>query len=225
MGGTLLRVYPLKRYFSNEFADSLTEEQAGAYLHLELAEWGRIERQEPRLEKQRYFKIPGGPKIPEPRKMDIEHEWSRAFIKSAFYNLCCLATYGETIEELVYTANQSRSSQHCTIPQLKSLKRLVSFSKSFILAEWVQRMIFKAISNEDHRFFQYLSKALVRDTAAPRFHTAKTWLGTVLLWYLGGKDIRPRQKFLQLLQDKGILPHTFDEFSFRAMLYNLGLTK
>ncbi|MCH9032334.1 MAG: hypothetical protein IIB00_08765 [candidate division Zixibacteria bacterium] len=157
--------------------------------------------------------------------MDSEHEWSRAFVKSAFYNLCCLATYGKTIEELIFDSNQSRLSPHCSIPQLKSFAKLMSFNKSFLLAEWVQRMIFKAISNDDKRFFQYLSKALVKDAAKLRFITAKVWLGTALLWYLGGKDIRPRQKFLQLLQNKEIISRRYDELSFRAMLGNLGLTK
>lgn len=226
MGGTALRVNPLKRYFPNKFAESLTEEKAGAYLHLQLTEWGRIERKRLRLKKQKYFQVPeGGPRVPIPREMDKKHNWSRAFVRSAFYNLCCLATYGKTIEELVFTINESRSSRHCTVPQLKALQRLISFSKSFLLAEWVQRMILKAISNEDDRFFLYLAKALVKDAAKPRFHTARQWLGTAVLWYLGGKDIHPRQEFVKFLKDKKILPNSIDETSFRAMLGNLGLTR
>ena len=219
----MFRIFPLKRYFSKEFADTLTQETAGSLLHVELRRWGEVEQTPAVFGEQRFYEIPDGPTLPIPREIDPDHNWSEGIIMSAFYNLCCLATYGQTIEELVYEANKSHHSRYCSDVQLKALEKLISFSSAFLLAEWVQRMIFKAISNNDHRFFVHYARAIRKNSAQVRFGTARQWLGTSLLWYLGG-DKLPRKEFKWTLIDLGVVSNKMSDSSFRGMLANLGLT-
>lgn len=85
-------------------------------------------------------------------------------------------------------------------------------------------MVERAICNRDKKFFTRLSNAIKRDLMNRQTQTAKQWLLVTLLWFLGGKDIKPQRKFLQLLKKEKILLAATTEASFNFTLYAIGLT-
>lgn len=232
-GGINYKIWPFEQYFSMKFVNTLNENKAKTHFRHQLERWGEIEQNPPIFEKPQYFQIPGGPKLQRPPRTDSDHEWAFKFVFNSFYNLCCLARYNVTIEELIFIANKYRLSHNVSKQELDEInaqalgafRKLISLSNSFLLAKWVQKMIYKAIANNDKQFFHYLSLDLEKDTSFEKYDTARAWLGTILLWYLGGKDIRPRKMFMAILQEKTILSKDMTWESFKAMLSNLGLTK
>jgi len=222
--GSMFLIEPFQHYFPTGFVDKLTEEEARIMLHKSLLEWGKIEQQEHEVE-IRYLELPDGRQIPDPRFKDPKVRWSRSFILTAYYDLCCLATHKKSIEELIYIANKYRNREPEGDDDIKAFYKLVGISKSFLLAEWTHGIISRAVSKRDEEFFKGLCKWLKEDTSTKRFDTARIWLGTTLLWYLGGKDITPRRNFMLLLRKKGIISSQLDELSFNAMLSKLRLLR
>lgn len=147
----------------------------------------------------------------------------------AHFNLYCLATHRKTIEELAlgayaYCSKTEKHTKEFDEAARRDLWRLISLSNSFLLAEWVQDMVERAICNRDKKFFTRLSNAIKRDLMDRQTQTAKQWLLVTLLWFLGGRDIKPQRKFLQLLKKEKILPAATTEASFNVSLYAIGLT-
>lgn len=223
-GGSWFLVDPFRQFFTLEFANSLTKDSASTIFHLNMAKWGQIERNEHEKEIIKYFESPDGAKFPITQFKESEVRWAREFIISAFYNLCCLASRKKTIEEFIFIANQSPVDIN---PEEinKGFLELIGISNSFLTAEWAKEIIQRAVSNRDSGFFRDLSKCLEKDIAPKSFDTARTWLGTTMLWYLGGKDIKPRREFMLVLRKKGILSPQTEETSFNAELYKLHLIK
>lgn len=161
------------------------------------------------------------------------------FIVGAYWNLCSVVTHRQTIEELIYQAagykkdhRRVKGGRIIQLPKrreeaIKAIRKLLSLSNSFMLAEWMQEFIFKAIANSDKEFFEAYSRGIKEDIPESRKDTVKTWLPTVMLWYLGGSEIKPRRKFKELLQQRNMLSptlHLSDE-TFRSALANFGLTR
>lgn len=224
-GGTAFRIQPFQPYFSHKFMKEIDSKDALLGLHNAMARWGKIEQTEARLGKQKFLKVRSGLRIPVPREVDEDHEWSMQMIFFAFYNLCCLSIYGKTIEELVLEVREHKQFLLAPKAVKTAVRRLVSLSKSFLLAEWMQELISKAISNDDHALLETISRALLRDAIGQNYPTANQWLGTLMLWYLGGYKMRPRREFLHLLKQKKIVSAGLEELSFLAMLHKLGITK
>lgn len=224
MRGSMFLIEPFEQFFSFEFADSLTKNDAKTHFHRRLDRWGQIERVEhpPDI---RIETLSDGTEIQFSEFNNPELKRSRLFILSSFYNLCCLGSHHVTIEELIFEAVQYRNEIPATNSSRIAFLNLVGISRSFLLAEWGQDIMRRAISNDDDKLFQKLSCWINEDTTRKRFDTAKTWLGTTLLWYLGGKDLHPRSEFMALLQQKGVLSSHMAEDSFRGMLSLLGLLK
>jgi hypothetical protein len=97
-------------------------------------------------------------------------------------------------------------------------------SKTFLLAEWVQDMIERAIANRDVAFFKVLSNAVTEDIMVDTSVAAREWLVVILLWFLGGREYDTRRLFLYNLQRRRLLPHYITEESLNAELRRLGLT-
>ncbi len=231
-GGTVFYIHPFQGFFSKQFADELTEKTVRSRLHRQLEDWGRFAQQVPLFHENHPFHDPKDPTSLKPVLMLTEeakkYYW---FIIGAYYNLCCLSTYKQTIEELVLAVNQYLRRDMPTMPDstkeraYEAFRKLLSVSNSFLLAEWTQELIHKAVSNRDQDFFVLMSKALTCDMPSEHYYVARQWLGTALLWYLGGKDIKPRRRFLRFLKDKSIIPEQKEEEPFNADLSKLGLTK
>lgn len=222
-GGSMFLIEPFNQFFSLEFANSLTIESAHDIFHLDMAKWGRIEQNEHEREIIDYYELPNGKKYPITQFKDLDVRWARNFIISAFYNLCCLASRKKTIEEFIFVANQSPADNN---PEEinKAFFELIGISNSFLTTEWTKEIILRAISNRDSGFFKDLSKCLNKDIAPETFDTARTWLGTTMLWYLGGKDMK-RRDFMLLLRTKDVLSPQVEELSFNSQLSKLRLIK
>lgn len=133
------------------------------------------------------------------------------FMLRAHFNLYCLATHRKTIEELAlgayaYCSKTERHTKEFDEAARRDLWRLLSLSNSFLLAQWVQDMVERAVSNRDKAFFTRMSNAIQRDLMDRQTGTAKQWLLVTLLWYLGGRNMKPQREFLQLLKKEQILP-------------------
>lgn len=222
--GSMFLIEPFEQFFTIDFAKSLTEESAKSEFHRKLNRWGQIERVE-HIPDMRIETLSDGTEIRFSEFSNPELKWSRTFILSSFYNLCCLGSHHVTIEELIFEAIQYRNEIPATNSSRIAFLNLVGISKSFLLAEWGQDIIRRAISNDDEELFKKLSRWINEDTTKKRFNTAKSWLATTLLWYLGGKDLHPRNEFMTLLQQRGLLSSHMSEDSFRGMLSLLGLLK
>jgi len=210
-GGSQFLVEPFECLFSRAFADELTEETARYGLHRSLLRWGKIEQSEHDIEIEEELETPEGGKVQLTRFKDPEVRWSRSFILTTFYNLCCLQTNRASLEELIFKAAQARRATEFEKDCLDALRRLFGISKSFVLAEWFQDLAHKALSNGDDEFFHKMSLWLdQKSVPRERFGTIRPWLGTTLLWYLGGKDIYPRKQFAWLLRQKGIVSNTLN---------------
>ena len=122
-------------------------------------------------------------------------------------------------------ANSYRHLKKPTKKQYDAIYKLVSLSKSFLLAEWFQDILSKTIANDDRKIFKCISKAITADISVERLDTTKKWIAVVMLWYLGGNEIHPRRKLMEMLQNKAILAKEMDPISFNSMLSNIGLTK
>ena len=223
LGGSLFLVEPLENYFTIDFVSGLDKDRAKLLFHEDLTKWGEIEQTDHEKEIIDTIEFPDGTKHSITQFKDPNVRWARKFILTAFYNLCCLAARKITIEELIFIAN--------TIPNTKNSKEinkaffeLIGISNSFLSAEWARQIIQRAVSNRDTKFFKELSKWLIKDIPSERFITARTWLGTTMLWYLGGKDI-PRRDFMIVLRDYKLIPKGKDEYSFNAELSKLKLIK
>ena len=152
-----------------------------------------------------------------------------SFLLRTHYNLYSLATHRKTIEELALGAYAycSKSPVHTKKFDQKALadfRRLLRLSKTFLLAEWVQDMIERAIANRDVAFFKVLSNAVTEDIMVDTSVAAREWLVVILLWFLGGREYDTRRLFLYNLQRRRLLPHYITEESLNAELRRLGLT-
>lgn len=230
-GGTVFRVHPFQRFFSRDFARNLTQEKAKTNLRRQLQDWGEFAQREELFEEARpdylpHLEIPEDAVFPVRPKMEPGFARQWWFIVGVQHNLRCLSYHRMTIEEKIHVAYQFRHHRMGTNEDHKALYDLLRISKSFLLAEWAQDMILKAVSNDDHAFFQNFSNALAEEEIpAERSGTARTWFGVMLLWHLGGKDLKPRRKFMNLLRQKSVLSAQMEEPQFRSMLTKLKLTK
>lgn len=224
MSGSMFTIEPLRKYFPMSFADSLTEDSAISRFHAGLDTWGRLELAY-KGPKTRTETLDDGTEVIVPEFPDRDEWESRFFILDSFYNLCCLGTNYKTIEQLVFLANMYRSEMPAKKASRDAFLRLLGVSRSFLLAEWSQDILMRAISNNDEVLFKHLPRWLNENIPVRRFNTVMIWLGTTLLWYLGGKDIYPRKQFLWFLKQKGIVSKRMSSESFKAMLSNLGLTR
>jgi hypothetical protein len=198
-GGEWLVIDPLRHYFPTRFADRLTVAKAKRMLHEQLLKLGKIQQGEHEVVTLYHARLDDKTEIPFTRFKDPEVEWASTFVRTAFYNLCCLAAHGKTIEELIFEANKYRLGYDTGDGQseyvqkqidlmlqrrkraLRPIGRLISISNSSLLAKWMQDIITTAISNNDKQFFKVLSLSLSRDATTERFDTARTWLGRMLL--------------------------------------------
>lgn len=224
IGGSMFLVDPFKEYFPQSFVNSLNAEDARTLLHRKMTKWGDLEQLEHEIEVYHEHKFEDGQVARLTRFKEPEIRSSRGFILSAFYNLCCLAANKQTIEELVFLANTDSDSIPMSESSRNAFMKLVALSNSFLLAEWAQNQIHRAVSNSDEEFFKALSKNLKMNTAVEKFPVARSWLGTILLWYLGGKDLK-RRDFMLLLRKKDVIADSLQEPSFNAMLSKLKLIK
>lgn len=222
--GSMYLIDPFKKFFTQSFADGLSLEDARIHLHNEMMKWGETESLEHEIEVFDRHTFEDGQIIELKRFKDKETRTSREFILSAFYNLCCLAANKKTIEELIFTSLSDPNSIPMSENSRKAYSRIIAFSNSFLLAEWSQKFIHRAVANSDEEFFKTLSKSIKKNTAIDKFPVARTWLGTILLWYLGGKDLK-RCDFLTILNEKSIVAPSLDLPSFNAMLSKLHLIK
>ena len=150
---------------------------------------------------------------------------TKIFFLTAFYNLCSLEAHKASLEELIFEAVQARRLERPEKPHLDAMRRLFGISKSFLLAEWFQDLYSKAISNSNNEFVHKLSLWLdQKPIPHDRFVTIKPWLGTTLLWYLGGMDL-PRREFMSLLQKMNILSKGAEQLTFNATITKLRLIK
>jgi hypothetical protein len=222
--GSAFLVDPLREFFPESVADDLTVEPAKTRLHENLKKWGEIEQDAHEVEILAEHKFVDGGKLQFTQFKDAEVRWAREFILTAFYNLCCLAANKTTIEELIFASLSDPKSIPMSVESRKAFMKLIAFSNSFLLAEWSQDLIQRAVANSDDEFFKALSRSVKKNTAVDKFPIARTWLGTTLLWYLGGKDLK-RREFLALLREKSIVAPALDLPSFNAMLSKLHLIK
>lgn len=216
--GSMFLIDPFEQYFPRRFAEELTQETARDTLRLNLVRWGEIEQREHEIEVVSELRSPDGLVYPKTQFKDPDVLWARRFVVTAFYNICSLATYKMTIEELIYMTWQQTTEQNPSATGIHPFHRLLGISNSFLLAEWADDLFRKAIANDDRIFFKKMQRWLIEDTAVERFDTARNWLGVILLWHLGGKDIKPRRTFMNLLQQKGLLSKDKDESVFNAEL-------
>lgn len=165
------------------------------------------------------------------------------FLYRSHYNLYCLATHRKTIEELASgtyaycslpyprkhaQTDEEKAEQKRVLARRKEVfadfRRLLRLSKTFLLAEWVHDMIERAVSNGDEDFFRIMSNSIKTNLLAEPSPAAVQWLLVVLLWFLGGRDMKRQREFLQLLKKEQILPTATTEASFNVTLYAIGLT-
>lgn len=217
-------IEPLEKYFPIAFAESLTENDARTRLHRGLVKWGETEMAwtGPKI---RTEILEDGTEIKFAEPRSREELAASQFVLDSFYNLCCLGSYHQTIEELVFWAHRYRLRMPAEKASRDAFLKLIGISQSFLIAEWAQEILYRAVSNRDEKLFKGLSRWVIEDIPSKRFITAKTWLGTTLLWYLGGKDMRPRTMFMELCQEKGVVSSHIEPRSFRSMLSNLGLIR
>lgn len=224
LGGSKYLVQPLSRYLTQRYARSLRANRVGHYLHSQLERWGAVEQRAHEREGIVMNELPSGEKIEVGLTVAADVEDTRAFILGAFYNLCCLAAHKVTIEQLIFEATRKRKPK--TIEDNRAIQqaflKLVGISNAFVAAEWAQPIILTAVANWDQDFFNRLGRRLRENVPVKRFNTARTWLGTILLWYLGGKLLRRRELMLRL-RNKGVLAHDVSELTFNRTLHKLGL--
>ncbi|MCH7878033.1 MAG: hypothetical protein IH914_01800 [candidate division Zixibacteria bacterium] len=223
-GGSMFLIDPLREFLPKSFADGLTAESAKIRLHQNLARWGEIEQADHEIEVLEEHQFDDGGVFQLTQFKDPDVRWTREFIFTAFYNLCCLATHKVTIEELIVESCGEPNFSPMTDNSRKAFLRLIALSNTFLLSEWAQDLIHRAIANSDTKFFKGLCTSLMKNTARDRFEVARTWLGVTLLWYLGGKDFT-RRDFMLLLRKKDIISRSLEELSFNAMLSKLKLIK
>lgn len=224
LGGSSFLIDPFKPYFPLKYPLELTREKAELSLHEGLFEWGFLAQAKPELitigeiplkSGEVYkFQIPKNPRIAK----------SRQFIFYAFFNICCLAIHKQTLEELIFEAYYKFPDEQYLLSREKAFTKLVGISNSFLLTGWTYNILFQAISIEDKVFFRNLSKAINKNIPYERFNSARTWLGTTLLWYLGGKDMK-RRDFMLFLSKEKILSPQMEELSFNVMISKLKLKK
>jgi len=144
----------------------------------------------------------------------------------SYYDLCSVAAYERTIEQLVLELCEDLHQEHLTKGQQLALVRLLAMNKAFLLAPWFQAMAHKAVANADSGAFAAMAKGLSRDVLKDRAlrDKANRWLQVMLLWFLGGCDVRPRKEFMRTLIEMKLVPKGMSDNAFRAMLSNLCLT-
>lgn len=158
-------------------------------------------------------------------------EYSRLinFLFRSHYNLYSLSYNRKTIEELAlsayaYSGHKAEPNEDIEKAALADFRRLMRLSNTFLLAEWVQDMIVRAISNNDKRFFNIIANAVKVNLLHESSESAVQWLLVALLWFLGGKDYGKRRDFINDLYKNGIILESIDEWTFNAELRRLGLT-
>ena len=224
-GGTYFLVYPYRPYFSQDFYEELTPKLAKVTFYRQLSEWGKAERTPATFEQTAAILTEHGIEFPGIAKPDRHHAWASHFIYYAFGNICCIGAHNRTIEQLIYEVREHKGKEKIPKESVDAVRKLLSLSKSFLLAEWMHELVSKAISNGDQELFKGISRGLVANTIEDKFVTTRQWVGTVMLWFLGGAEITPRRRFLQILKQKKIVSPNMEETSFLAMLSKLGLTK
>jgi hypothetical protein len=225
-GGTVFLVHPFEYFFSRDFAADLTKEAARTNIHSQLHIWGMVARRRELFQGSWPSNRLDGKVLSQAPKVDIEHHRMWWFMVRAYYNVCCLCYHRQTIEEKILVACRKFVDLKCTPKSKRALYDLLRLSKSFLLAEWVHDLIYKAVSNGDHGFFKSISNALVREQIPPEeSDVAKSWFAVTLLWHLGGKEMKPLREFMNLLCRRSIISSELEEHDFRSMLSKLGLTK
>jgi len=212
MKGSAFLVDPFKGYLKSSFLESLTSDLAHNNLHANLTKWGRVEQHEHKLEVTEIVTLSDGTKHKMTRFKDPDVRWARGFILTAFYNLLCLAAHKFTIEELIYIACIKNLGTKGEPSKEKAFYWLIGISKSFLLAEWSNEILHTAIANSDEVFFKDLRRWLTENTPLKRFDIARRWLGTTMLWYLGGNKLK-RREFMLLLREYNLISHEQDEQS------------
>jgi len=223
-GGSMFLINPFREFFPKSFADRMSPESAKTRLHQNLARWGEIEQAVHEIEVTEEHQFEDGSKFQLTQFKDSDVRWAREFIFTAFYNLCCLAANKQTIEELILISMSDPNSVPMSTTSRTAFLRLIDFSNSFLLSEWAQDLIHRAVSNSDDKFFTGLSLSIKKNSAKAKFPVAKSWLGTILLWYLGGKNLK-RREFMDILLDRKIISLYLDLPTFNAMLWELHLHK
>lgn len=155
--GSMFLIDPLREFFPTTFTGGLTASSEKSRLHRNLARWGEIEQSAHEVEVTDEHHFEDGSKFQRTQFKDSNVRWAREFIFTAFYNLCCLATHKVTIEELIVESCADPNSVPMTENSRKALLRLVALSNSFLLAEWSQDLINRAVANSDTKFFNGLS--------------------------------------------------------------------
>lgn len=229
-GGKMIAVDPFRSFFRRSWIKRLRPKTAARRFHEEIRRWANVACSEPLFEPV-YFRDKPEP-VRHVHRMDGDFPGLFWLIIRSYYNLYCLATHRKTIEELAlgayaYSSKTEKHTEMFDKAALADFRRLLRLSNAFLLAQWVHDMIERAIANRDEAFFRIISNSVKRDIMADASPAAVQWLLVVLLWFLGGKDIRPRREFLHLLIQEGILPKEMciDEDEFRSQLASFGLTK
>jgi hypothetical protein len=227
IGGTIYDVVPFRPYMKRSWIKLLRPHTARRRFLRELQVWGQEIRTIPLTTMWMRDDWDEGIQVARGGE-----DYSR-LLNSVFYmryNLYCLSTYRQTIEELalgasVYNCRTMHHTDEMDKAAIADLKRLLRLSKMFLMAEWVQDMIERAIANRDAYFFSAVSNSLRRNLTDDPSMSAVQWLLVILLWFAGGKDYPRRRDFLLDLQRHDILPWAVDEYTFSAQLRKLGITK
>lgn len=155
------------------------------------------------------------PEFKDPRATE-----ARGFLLASILNLCCVAVHKTTLEQLIHRAYSEVNSVESTKEALLAYCRLVGMSKAFLLAEWSNDLVHKAVCNDDRPFFRQLKPWLTKDTPARRFPSNRQWVAVTLLWYLGGKGL-PREQLLGILRERALIAPEMGIRSFNVMLRRL----
>ena len=229
-GGKSIAVDSFEPYFDKHWVQSLDINTARSIFLNEIAEWS-VKISSTHLTNSYTFTTDKKVETIHTAKGGDEYSYLLNFLFRSHYNLYCLSTYRKTIEELALSAYSYCDSKrvHDKKSDKKAFadfRRLLRLSNSFLLTEWVHEMIVKAISNQDKPFFRIISNSVKINLLEDSSTEAIQWLLVILLWYMGGKDIKPRREFLHILIQKGILsPETVDnEDEFRSQLATFGIT-
>lgn len=224
MRGYIFTIEPIEHFLTNQYANTLTEKEAKEGLHKNLIKWGQIEQSDHEIEVIEEYELPDGKKLQRTQFKDPDVRWARKFVFLAFYNLCSLAANKKTIEELILLAMRDRTKPERDRKTITSYHRLLGINNAFLTAEWARDIILEAVANDNKSFFNSFNKWLVKDSLQEQFDIARTWLGAIMLWYLGGVEM-PRREFIILLKQQKLISESLDELSFNAEINKLHLIK
>lgn len=228
-GGMLIAVEPFRPYLKRDWIKSLQPPTARQQLFTEIKAWAKSVGETPLTTTFRMENWKKGQEVQVARGGE-EYSQSMWFLYQAQYNLYCLSTNRKTIEELalgayVYNSKKIQHTEQTDKAAIADLRRLLRLSNMFLLAEWVQDMIERAIANRDEDFFRVVSNSIKYNVFASPSQSAVQWLLVILLWFLGGKNYPRYQDFLHNLHIYDILPRSINEFTFSSQMRKFGITK